>query len=68
MRRRSLSGVASGLPASRYAARFCAGLQQRLARSRAVAAEGHESEVLAELRRFYRLTSPRKRAHIERGA
>jgi hypothetical protein len=54
--------------ASRYAARFCVGLERRLARSRRAAGEGHEPEVLAELRRFYRLTSLRKLAHIERGA
>jgi hypothetical protein len=47
--------------ATRYAARFCRRLEQRL-RS---AAHG-EREVLAELRRFYRLTNARKRAHIER--
>ena len=47
--------------ANRYAARFCRRLEQRLAR----AVHG-EREVLAELRRFYRLSNARKRAHIER--
>jgi hypothetical protein len=47
--------------AHRYAARFCQRLEQRLTR----AAHG-EREVLAELRRFYRLNTARKRAHIER--
>ncbi len=45
--------------ASRYAEKFC----RRLERSLRGASEG---EVLAELRRFYRLTNARKRAHIER--
>jgi hypothetical protein len=49
--------------ASRYAARFCRRLEQRLAS----VAHG-EREVLAELRRFYRLSNARKRAHIERTA
>jgi len=44
-----------------YAARFCRRLEERLTR----AAHG-EHEVLAELRRFYRLSTARKRAHIER--
>ncbi|HYL04225.1 MAG TPA: hypothetical protein VEU54_12500 [Steroidobacteraceae bacterium] len=47
--------------ASRYAQRFC----RRLERCLGVAGPG-EAEVLAELRRFYRLTNARKRAHIER--
>jgi hypothetical protein len=47
--------------AHRYAARFCRRLEQRLGS----AAHG-EREVLAELRRFYRLNTARKRAHIER--
>jgi hypothetical protein len=47
--------------AHRYAARFCQRLEQRLTS----AAHG-EREVLAELRRFYRLNTARKRAHIER--
>ena len=49
--------------ATRYAARFCGRLEQRLAS----VAHG-EREVLAELRRFYRLGNARKRAHIERTA
>jgi hypothetical protein len=48
--------------ASRYADKFCARLERSLGR-----AAGAEREVLAELRRFYRLTHARKRAHIERG-
>ncbi|HEY0767617.1 MAG TPA: hypothetical protein VGD47_06645 [Steroidobacteraceae bacterium] len=53
--------------ASCYAERFCRRLEQTLARARSYGAEGGgESEVLAELRRFYRLTNARKRAHIER--
>lgn len=47
--------------ASRYAERFCRRLEHDLGK----AAEG---VVLAELRRFYRLTHQRKRAHIERTA
>jgi hypothetical protein len=54
--RRRLYGEASS-----YAARFCRRLERRLTR----AADG-EREVLAELRRFYRLSNARKRAHIER--
>lgn len=55
--------------ASRYAARFCGRLESRLTcwRGRPEGA-GHEAEVLTELRRFYRLTNTRKRAHIERSA
>jgi len=49
--------------ASRYAARFCRRLERRLT-GRAL----DEREVLAELRRFYRLGNARKRAHIERTA
>ena len=49
--------------ANRYAARFCRRLGERLA-GRACG----EHEVLAELRRFYRLGNARKRAHIERTA
>jgi hypothetical protein len=56
--RRALYGEAN-----RYAARFC----QRLERRLNDAAHG-EREVLAELRRFYRLGNARKRAHIERTA
>jgi hypothetical protein len=52
--------------ASRYAERFCRRLEADLARGRAPAtvASGN-SGVFAELRRFYRLTNARKRAHIE---
>jgi hypothetical protein len=47
--------------ASDYAARFCRRLERRLG------CAGHgERDVLCELRRFYRLTNARKRAHIER--
>ena len=55
--------------ASRYAERFCGRLESRLEcwRGRPEGA-GHEAEVLTELRRFYRLTNMRKRAHIERSA
>lgn len=51
--------------ASRYAGRFCRRLEEDLVRRRA-AAPGTGNEVFAELRRFYRLTNARKRAHIER--
>jgi hypothetical protein len=50
--------------ASRYAEKFCRRLEQSLARARGAS----EGEVLAELRRFYRLTNARKVAHIERNA
>jgi hypothetical protein len=50
--------------ASRYAQRFCRRLEQSLRAARE--SSGHE--VLAELRRFYRLTNARKVAHIERTA
>jgi len=50
--------------ASRYAQRFCRRLEQSLR-----SAQGRsEAEVLAELRRFYRLTDARKMAHIQRTA
>ena len=49
--------------ANRYAARFCRRLERRL-----TDAVHGEREVLAELRRFYRLGNARKRAHIERTA
>jgi hypothetical protein len=53
--------------ASRYAEKFCRRLERTLARGQGGAAHaGGEHEVLAELRRFYRLTHARKRAHIER--
>jgi hypothetical protein len=48
--------------ASGYAQRFCTRLQQRLRKARSA------GDVLAELRRFYRLTNARKVAHIERTA
>jgi hypothetical protein len=48
--------------ASRYAERFCRSLERQLARARG----RWELPVLAELRRFYRLGSARKLAHIER--
>ncbi len=49
--------------ASRYAEKFCRRLEQSLR-----GAQGHRSEahVLAELRRFYRLTDIRKVAHIRK--
>jgi hypothetical protein len=53
--------------ASRYAARFCRRLEQSLVRRRAERQEeGADRQVLAELRRFYRLSHARKRVHIER--
>jgi hypothetical protein len=52
--------------ASRYAGKFCARLERLLARSRtALSGAGADDTVLAELRRFYRLTNARKRALIE---
>ena len=48
--------------ASRYAERFCRRIERALREGRAEP----EREVLAELRRFYRLTDARKRAHIEK--
>jgi len=48
--------------ASRYAEKFCRRIEQTLRRHGA----GTEGEVLAELRRFYRLSNARKVAHIER--
>ena len=55
--------------ASCYAERFCRRLEGRLARTRGTPAGGaREEEVLAELRRFYRLTNSRKLAHIEHSA
>jgi hypothetical protein len=50
--------------ASRYAEKFCRRLEQLLRGAR----RDSEGEVLAELRRFYRLTNARKVAHIERTA
>jgi hypothetical protein len=53
--------------ATRHAERFCRRLAQSLSESRsAVAGSQLGSGVLAELRRFYRLTDARKVAHIER--
>ena len=53
--------------ASRYAERFCRRLENDLERRRARAPGTLRGDgVLAELRRFYRLTTARKRAHIER--
>jgi hypothetical protein len=49
--------------ASRYAEKFCRHLQRGLRDSRTE----FGGEVLAELRRFYRLSDGRKMAHIERG-
>jgi hypothetical protein len=52
--------------ASRYAEKFCARLERLLARSRSARNGGAgDGAVLAELRRFYRLTHARKRALIE---
>ena len=48
--------------ATRYAQRFCRKLERSLRNSPS------PGEVLAELRRFYRLTNARKVAHIERTA
>ncbi len=50
--------------ASSYAARFCRQIASRLERTR----HGSARELLAELRRFYRLGNARKMAHIERFA
>jgi hypothetical protein len=52
--------------ASRCAEKFCRRLEQALSRTQGVSRR--DADVLAELRRFYRLTQARKRAHIERGA
>ena len=49
--------------ASRYAEKFCRQLERGLRDSRTEL--GHD--VLAQLRRFYRLSDGRKMAHIERG-
>jgi hypothetical protein len=48
--------------ASRYAEKFCRRLEQSLRGARGRS----QTEVLAELRRFYRLTNARKVAHIQR--
>jgi len=50
--------------ASRYAEKFCRRLEQSLRGARGDSG----GDVLAELRRFYRLTNARKLAHIERSA
>jgi len=50
--------------ASGYAERFCRRLERSLRRARGRS----QGEVLAELRRFYRLSNARKVAHIERTA
>jgi hypothetical protein len=55
--------------ATRHAERFCRSLARSLSESRsAVSGSLLGSGVLAELRRFYRLTDARKVAHIERMA
>jgi hypothetical protein len=46
--------------ASSYAERFCRNLEQSLRNARGRS----DAQVLAELRRFYRLTTARKVAHI----
>jgi hypothetical protein len=52
--------------ASRYADKFCARLERLFARDRAAHSDGPaDKAVLAELRRFYRLTHARKCALIE---
>ena len=50
--------------ATRYAQKFCRRLEHSLRGARGES----DGEVLAELRRFYRLTNARKLAHIERSA
>jgi hypothetical protein len=50
--------------ASRYAQKFCRRLEQSLRGARGRS----QAEIMAELRRFYRLTNARKVAHIERTA
>src|ERR1700693_384613 len=64
----SLTQARAGLyrEASRYAEKFCRRLEQTLSRAPGRPAHGGgEGEVLGELRRFYRLSNARKRAHIE---
>jgi hypothetical protein len=64
----SLTHARAGLyrEASRYAEKFCRRLEQTLSRVQGRRVQGGgEAEVLAELRRFYRLSNARKRAHIE---
>jgi hypothetical protein len=48
--------------ASRYAERFCRRLERSLRGARGIS----QAQVLADLRRFYRLTDMRKVAHIQR--
>ncbi len=50
--------------ASRYAEKFCRRLERSLRNARGLS----HAQVLAELRRFYRLTDARKVAHIQRTA
>jgi hypothetical protein len=50
--------------ASRYAEKFCRRLEQSLRGARGRS----QADILAELRRFYRLTNARKLAHIQRTA
>ena len=67
----ALGAVRCGLyrEASRYAQRFCRRLESALARTRAdLVARNADRDLLAELRRFYRLSHARKRVHIERTA
>ncbi|MBS0364564.1 MAG: hypothetical protein JSR67_01925 [Proteobacteria bacterium] len=52
--------------ASRYAGRFCRRIEALLSEPRQRRSSGVARETLAELRRFYRLGSLRKRAYIER--
>ncbi len=65
-------GARAGLyrEASGYASRFCRHLERSLALVRRNAASQQEGggALLAELRRFYRFTNARKRAHIEQMA
>ena len=52
--------------ASRYAEKFCGRLERKLAHRKVRRGQdGGDREVLAELRRFYRLTHSRKRALID---
>jgi hypothetical protein len=54
--------------ATRYAQRFCRRLERLLRASTLRGTRARSPEILAELRRFYRLTNARKVAHIERTA
>jgi hypothetical protein len=51
--------------ASEYAGRFCRRLATRLERARRASARGATSDMLAELRRFYRYGSARKMSYID---